>query len=105
MEARTSIVIRNVEGLHLRVMKLIVEEAMRYESHIVLCKNEEDFEAKSMMSLMGIMASNGTRLSLRAIGPDAADAVKALKALVVKECNEKTPDGGKCEDDGEREKE
>ena len=92
MEASGSVVIRSPEGIHLRVMRLIVEEAVKFHSDIVLVNGSEEFDARSMMTLMGMMASEGTEITIRAVGEDASGAVEALRELVNRECNKQATD-------------
>lgn len=72
----------NKLGLHARAAAKLVGVAGDYQSRITLCKDGREADAKSIMSVMMLAASQGTELSVEIDGPDAADAWTALLALV-----------------------
>jgi phosphocarrier protein HPr len=73
-------------GLHLRPAALFVRTASRFTSHITLTNlsrdGSADVDAKSMLGVMQAAVSQGHQVRVQAEGPDAADAVAALAALV-----------------------
>ncbi|MEX0622775.1 HPr family phosphocarrier protein [Saccharospirillum sp.] len=72
----------NKLGLHARAAAKLVGIAGQFESHIVLVKNGREADAKSIMSVMMLAASQGTELTVRIEGPDASEAWGALLTLV-----------------------
>jgi len=72
----------NQQGIHVRPAQQIAEVATRFKSEIIIRRGQEDFDAKSTMRLLELAAQKGTRLSIRACGEDAEEAVAALIALV-----------------------
>lgn len=72
----------NKLGLHARAAAKLVGVAGNYESRIMLSKDGRDADAKSIMSVMMLAASQGTDLIVEIEGPDAAEAWTALLALV-----------------------
>ena len=81
MEAAT-ITIVNRLGLHARAAAKFVNLAKTFSSTIVLSKDSEQADGKSIMSVMLLAAPVGTELGLSAEGPDEADAFAALEALI-----------------------
>lgn len=79
--AEETVEIRNKLGLHLRAATLLVKTAGRFSSSITLTRGKESANARSVIGLMTLGAGVGTRLKVKAEGSDAADAVKAVKAL------------------------
>jgi phosphocarrier protein HPr len=74
--------ITNKRGLHARASAKVVEAAARFESEITIIKDGQRVNARSIMGLMMLAASMGTRIDLEAEGPDAAEAMKAMLALI-----------------------
>lgn len=80
MERKTRI--RNRAGLHARAAVLLVQEAGRWTSQVIAARGREEVNAKSIMGVMMLGASCGTEILLRTDGPDEAEAMAALVALV-----------------------
>jgi len=69
-------------GLHARPAAEFVKIANRFQSHIVVRKDELEVNGKSIMGMMMLAAECGSALLIRADGDDAEQAVDALLALV-----------------------
>ena len=76
------IVIRNEYGIHARPAALFVKLASRFESDLWVEKDGNAVSGKSIMGLMTLQASCGSKLTLRAEGPDAGRMLDALADLV-----------------------
>ena len=74
--------IKNAEGLHMRPAMQFVDVANRFDSEIVVSNSETDVDGKSIMQISMLAATCGTRLRVKAEGPDAQEAVDALRQLV-----------------------
>lgn len=72
----------NKYGLHARPAMQLVELANRYGSKIELSNGVLTVDAKSIMSVMRLAATQGTVLKVAADGQDAEQAVEAMKKLV-----------------------
>jgi phosphocarrier protein FPr len=73
--------IENRLGLHARPADMFVRLAVQFASNIEIVKDGEPFDGKSILSLMTLAAEQGTKLVLRARGPDAEAALDALAEL------------------------
>jgi phosphocarrier protein HPr len=69
-------------GLHARPAMTFVDVAMTFGSEILVRKGDTEVDGKSIMQMMMLAASQGSELEIVAKGADAAQAVKALGALV-----------------------
>lgn len=69
-------------GLHARPAGRFVALAGRFGSEIHVGRGEEWVNGRSVLSLLSLAASRGTRLRVRAVGPDAREAVRALGELL-----------------------
>jgi phosphocarrier protein HPr len=79
--ART-VVVTNPQGLHARPADLFVKLATRFASRVEIVKDRERVDGKSILAILTLAAAEGTKLSIEAEGPDAAEALEALAALV-----------------------
>lgn len=79
---RQSVTIINKLGLHARAAAKLVETASRYDSRVELIKGNRQVDAKSIMPVMMLAASQGTEVELVAEGPDEQQAIAALEALI-----------------------
>ena len=74
--------IRSEMGLHARPAGQFVELASRFASEIEVGRDGEWVDGRSVLSLLSLAAGTGSSLRIRATGPDAAEAVKALGELL-----------------------
>jgi len=72
----------NKYGLHARPAMQFVELANKFACGIEVTKASLTVDAKSIMSVMRLAATKGTRLMIVADGDDADEAVAALTELV-----------------------
>ena len=79
---RRPITIINKLGLHARAAAKLVATASDFESSIQLSRGDRKVDAKSIMPVMMLAASQGTKIELIADGPDEAEAIEALAALI-----------------------
>jgi phosphocarrier protein len=78
----TSVQVTNKNGIHARPAAEIVKLAARYKAQITMARDDLEVNGKSIMGVMMLAAECGSMLTLRADGPDADDAVKALTTLI-----------------------
>ena len=69
-------------GLHARAAAKLVTLAGEFECEIKLRKQDKEANAKSIMSIMMLAASNGAVVEVTADGLDAQDAIAAIEALL-----------------------
>ncbi len=82
------IVIQNRLGLHARPAMSFVDTANGFNSDIRVCKGSQDVDGKSIMSMMMLAATQGTKLLVKAKGDDAENAVNQLIDLVQRKFDE-----------------
>ena len=82
MEVKKNLTIINKLGLHARAASKLVATASRYESRIIIDRNGQEADAKSIMSVLMLAASQGTDLVVTASGPDADEALEQIEALI-----------------------
>ncbi len=81
MEQRP-VTIVNKLGLHARAAAKFVTTASGFASNIDIEKNGQKVNGKSIMGVMMLAASRGTRLIITADGEDELEAIDSLERLV-----------------------
>lgn len=76
--------IRNRLGLHARAAAKFVQTASRFKSSVKIRKNGEEVDGKSILGILLLAASQGTRLIVAVSGEDEADALDAVEDLVTR---------------------
>ena len=74
--------ISNRLGLHARAAARFVHAANSFRSRVTLARGGRTMDGKSILGILLLAASHGTRLTLAAEGEDEQGAVEALAALV-----------------------
>ncbi len=74
--------IKNADGLHMRPAMQFVDVATRFSSDITVSSSENAVDGKSIMQMSMLAATCGTKLKIKAEGPDAKEAVESLRELV-----------------------
>lgn len=82
------VVITNTVGLHARPATLFVQAAARFHAQIQVRQGERSANAKSILGVLKLSASQGTTLLIRAEGEDAVEAVQTLVSLVERKFDE-----------------
>jgi phosphocarrier protein len=79
---RREVEIRNRLGLHARAAARFVQAAAGFRSRVSVTHGERTMDGKSILGILLLAASRGTRLVLDVDGDDEAACVEALAALV-----------------------
>lgn len=82
------ITIVNRLGMHARPAAMFVRIASRFRCEVWVGKEGEHINGKSIMGLMMLAAGQGSKLSIRCEGPDAAQAMQELEALIAAKFSE-----------------
>ena len=80
--SEVQLLIRNQLGLHARACALFVKAASRFKSEITVSRDDLVVNGKSIMGVMMLAAEEGSTITVKAVGPDADEATKALQELV-----------------------
>ena len=74
--------VMNRRGLHARPAELIVKRALEFEAEIVIIKDGQRVDGKSILHILTLGAECGTELVLEARGADAEASLDALAELI-----------------------
>ena len=80
--ARGTFEVRNKLGLHARAATKLVQLATRYPCEIVVSREGQSANAKSVMGVLLLCGSKGSRLDFEASGQQADEAVRAIGELI-----------------------
>jgi phosphocarrier protein HPr len=81
MTSRTVTVVNQL-GMHARAAAKFVHLATRFESRVVVSRQEREMDGKSIMGLLLLAAARGTAVTIMADGNDEQAALDALTELV-----------------------
>ena len=82
MAADRSVEIVNERGLHARASAKFVKLAGTFDAEVTVSKDGATVDARSIMGLMMLAASQGSEIGVEAEGPDAQAALTAMLALI-----------------------
>lgn len=85
---KTLVTIQNQLGLHARPAMAFVDLANRFQSEIQVSKGAQTVDGKSIMQMMMLAATQGTKLEIHATGTDAQQATSELADLVNRKFDE-----------------
>jgi phosphocarrier protein HPr len=77
-----TVIITNKAGIHVRPAAKIADLANKFNSKIVFTKDGVDVNAKSIMDLLTLAATEGTSITIRAEGDDELTAVTEIEKLI-----------------------
>lgn len=78
----STLLIRNKLGLHARASAKLTRLAEQFDCEIWLSRGSRKVNAKSIMGVMMLAASQGTKVELETNGKDEIAAMEAISALV-----------------------
>ena len=74
--------IRNRLGLHARAAALLVKTANGFNANVMIEKDGMEVNGKSIMGILMLAASRGTKITVRIEGNDAGEALQTLGKLI-----------------------
>ncbi len=77
-----AVTIKNQRGLHARAAAKFVQLAEQFSASISVTHKDQSVCGRSMLELLMLAATPGSRIEIAATGSDAAEAIAKLAALV-----------------------
>ena len=81
--------IKNKLGLHARAAALLVQTVNRFSSEVKISKDGQLVDARSILGVLTLAATRGSKIHVEAKGEDAEEAVHAIERLVEKKFYER----------------
>ena len=75
------VTVQNRAGIHARPAAIIAQTSNKFESEIIISKDDVTVNAKSIMGVIAMGAGYNTQLTISAIGPDETEAISVLEDL------------------------
>lgn len=80
--------IKNKLGLHARAAALLVQTVNRFTAEVKICKDGQVVDGRSIMGVLTLAATKGSKIHVEAKGKDAEEAMRAIERLVEKKFHE-----------------
>jgi phosphocarrier protein len=77
-----TVLIQNELGLHARAATKLVQLASKFPCDVTLSKDGHEVNGKSIMGVLMLVASKGTKVTIKAKGERAAEVVAAIVQLI-----------------------
>lgn len=81
-QARGTFEVLNKLGLHARAATKLVQLASQFPCEIVISRAGQSANAKSVMGVLLLCGSKGTKLDVEARGPQAEEAIDRIGKLI-----------------------
>jgi phosphocarrier protein len=80
--------IKNKLGLHARAAALLVQTVNKFSAQVNVSKDGQTADGRSIMGVLTLAATQGSKIQIEANGEDADKVVKALEKLLDNRFNE-----------------
>ena len=87
-KASAEFVVGNQLGLHVRAAAMVVRTMSPFSSKVTIRAGDSEADARSVLDLLTLSASKGTRIVVEAEGDDAEAAVSTLGDLIARNFSE-----------------
>lgn len=77
------IIVQNEVGLHARPATFFIQKANEFKSLITVSKDDRKVNAKSLLGVLSLGITKGTKIVLTAEGPDEEESLTELEALIM----------------------
>lgn len=81
-ELQTELQIQNLKGLHARAAAAFVKCLEDFDVEVTVIKDSQEVDGSSILGLMMLGASKGSKITVKASGAQAKEALDALTKLV-----------------------
>ena len=82
------LVVQNKMGIHARPAAMVVRITNKFKSEVLVEKDDEQVNGKSIMGLMMLAAGKGSKVKFIATGEDAAALLSEIEALFARKFDE-----------------
>lgn len=82
------LVVQNKMGIHARPAAMIVRVTNKFKADVLVEKDEEQVNGKSIMGLMMLAAGKGSKVRFSVTGDDGAAMLDELEALFARKFDE-----------------
>ena len=80
--------IKNKLGLHARAAALLVQTVNKFSSQVTFSKDGQSTDGRSIMGVLTLAATQGSKILVDANGDDAEKAIRAIEKVIDNRFNE-----------------
>jgi phosphocarrier protein len=80
--------IKNKLGVHARAAALLVQTVNKFSAQVTFSKDGQITDGRSIMGVLTLAATQGSKIQVEASGEDAEQAVRAIERLIDRRFNE-----------------
>lgn len=80
--------IKNKLGVHARAAALLVQTVNKFSAQVTFSKDGQIADGRSIMGVLTLAASQGSKVQVEASGEDAEQAIRAIERLIDRRFNE-----------------
>jgi phosphocarrier protein HPr len=80
--------IKNKLGLHARAAALLVQTVNKFDAQVSFSKDGQTADGRSIMGVLTLAATQGSKIQVEANGDEAERAVRAIEKLIDNKFNE-----------------
>ena len=80
--------IKNKLGVYARAAALLVQTVNRFAAEVTFSKDGQIADGRSIMGVLTLAATQGSKIQVEASGEDAEQAVRAIERLIDRRFNE-----------------
>jgi phosphocarrier protein HPr len=80
--------IKNKLGLHARAAALLVQTVNKFDAQVSFSKDGQSADGRSIMGVLTLAATQGSKIQVEASGEEAERAVRAIEKLIDNKFNE-----------------
>jgi phosphocarrier protein len=88
--AEREVAIVNRLGLHARAAAKLVHTSGAFQSRVSVIKDGEEVDAKSILGVLLLAAGQGSTVTIRCLGPDEEEALRAVAELIANRFDEES---------------
>lgn len=81
--------IKNKLGVHARAAALLVQTVNKFSAQVTFSKDGQIADGRSIMGVLTLAATQGSKIQVEASGEDAEQAVRAIERLIDRRFNER----------------
>ena len=81
-------IVNNPKGLHLRPAGLLAQIAAQYQSELTLTKDGITIDARSILDMLTLVATQGSEITVVGVGEDAQQAVTSIVEFIENDTSE-----------------
>jgi phosphocarrier protein HPr len=75
-------IVKSETGIHARPALTVVKEASKFKSEVIIVKDGNEYNAKSIVAIMSMAAVKDDEITIKATGNDEEAAVVAMVKII-----------------------